>query len=633
MHLCRVIVVGRMPLDLPFFDYSVPSELQTKLAVGQLLSVPFRGKQHSAVAIAFPKTPPVRNGKLVALKPITAILNNQPAFSEAYLNFLAEMADFYAVSPGFLLKSAFFELTKKNIAMFGALTFEPFVAAPAIQHKPTLFVHHTEEEKKNHLLHSLDPQGQNLILVPEVNQATQTAQLLFGDVFEEKATILTSETKNTAISKLWFKIWQQEPLTLVATRRALFLPWKSLQNIFLTDEGSPSYKSWDMAPRFETRDAVFLLQRHLGAQTHLMSPTPSVESFFFAKKKVYAFASSQEMPFTSEKTELIDLKDEQRGGNYGFFADESLAALRTGLQSGNVFILSSHRGSVSSVACRDCSFVPRCGVCVRPFSYHEDTKELVCHFCGTRKPMLLQCENCRGTDLAARGIGTQKVERELRRKLKDLVDTVIFVRIDSDSEAVPVFEAGKPHIIIGTERALGFIDWSKITCTLLIDPDTLLFIPEYKIAERLWQTIRGIEYASPEKARLLVQTKHSEHVVFNNLKRPERFYVKELQQRKFFGYPPFNFILKLSFGHQFKDASEREANRLFSELTRLTAGRKDCIITHPLATAPAFFKKRSWHVILVKVDYRNYKRTVKELLKHVPDTWKVDPNPQSLLGF
>jgi hypothetical protein len=181
--------------------------------------------------------------------------------------------------------------------------------------------------------------------------------------------------------------------------------------------------------------------------------------------------------------------------------------------------------------------------------------------------MMLQCENCHGTDLAARGIGTQKVERELRRKLKDMLETTNFVRIDSDSNASPLFDTTKSNIIIGTEAALAFIDWARISCTLLLDPDTLLFIPEYKIAERLWQTIRSVAYASPAAARTLVQTKHPEHEAFRNQTNPERFYVKELQQRKFFGYPPFNFILKLSYGSTQKQLAEQEAKRLFISLT------------------------------------------------------------------
>ncbi len=633
MSFCRVIVAGRMPLSLPFFDYTIPNELEGALIVGQLVTVPFRSKEHYAIVHSFPTVTPFKNGKPLPLKALTSIVNPSPALTARQLDFLMELAEFYAVSPGFIIKSALFDINKKNKTLFQ--TLEQVISTKSEQtiEKPTLALYDTELEKKELITKHLNGTGQKLILVPEVHQVERTAQLLFGDGYEEHCTLLSSDTKPAAATKIWLAVWQGQPMTMIATRRALFLPWNNLEAIWMLDEGNPDYKSWDMAPRFETRDAVFFLSKHHEAQVHLLSHSPSVESFFFAKKQVYSFASDKQTPFATTKTEIVNLKDEQRGGNYSFFADESIERLRTALTTGNIFILANHRGSVSSVVCRDCGFVPRCGACKRPFNYHEDTKELVCHFCGTRKPMILFCENCRGTDLGARGIGTQKVERELRRKFKDILETITFVRIDSDSEEVPVFDAAKKNIIIGTERALGFIDWDTITCTLLIDPDTLLFIPEYKITERLWQTVRSIDYAAPANSPIVIQTKHPEHVVFENLRRPERFYVKELQQRKFFEYPPFSFILKLSYGHAESHAAATEANRLFGALERLTNSQKSCTITHPLATMPEFYKKRYWQVLLIKVDYRSYKRTIKELLKHVPEDWKVDPNPTSLLGF
>ncbi len=633
MPFCRVIVAGRMPLSLPFFDYTIPKELENKLVVGQLVSVPFRGKENYAVIHSFPTEIPFKNGKPLPLKTLSGLVNPIPAFSTSQLDFLMELAEFYAVSPGFIIKSALFEINKKNKNLFQNL--EQIVAKQrnAEVQKPVLAVYETEAEKKALLTKNLGTAGQKLILVPEVHEIEKTARLLFGDEYLDHCTLLSSNTKPAAATKIWLTVWQGKPLTMIATRRALFLPWNNLQTIWLLDEGNSDYKSWDMAPRFETRDAVFFLSKHHLAQVHLMSHTPSVESFFFAKKQVYSFATEKQTPFTPAKTEIINLKDEQRGGNYGFFADETLERLRTALTAGNVFILANHRGSVSSVVCHDCGFVPRCPACKRPYSYHEDTKELVCHFCTTHKPMILFCENCRGTNLGARGIGTQKVERELRRKFKDILETLAFVRIDSDSEEVPVFDSAKKNIIIGTERALGFIDWNSIACTLLIDPDTLLFIPEYKITERLWQTVRAIDYASRNGSPVLIQTKHPEHAVFENLRRPERFYVKELQQRKFFEYPPFSFILKLSYGHTESAKAAMEAERLFLTLERLTKDSKMCTLTHPLATMPEFYKKRYWQVLLLKVDYRSYKRTIKELLKAVPEEWKVDPNPTSLLGF
>jgi hypothetical protein len=38
-------------------------------------------------------------------------------------------------------------------------------------------------------------------------------------------------------------------------------------------------------------------------------------------------------------------------------------------------------------------------------------------------------------------------------------------------------------------------------------------------------------------------------------------------------------------------------------------------------------------ILIVKVDYQYYKRDSKRILSHIPDQWKVDLNPNSLLSY
>lgn len=632
MNVCRVIVVGRKPLSLPFFDYCLPPDFASRVQPGQLVRVPFRTSFQYGIVHSIHATPPTRNGKSIALKEIVEIVHDQPALTLAQLSFIQEIAELYKVSPGFLIKSNLFEITKKNIGIFKGLHGSPDqkTITPTT---PRLFIHHTEVEKKDYILQNVARNKQNLILVPEVHDVQKTAELLFETGNITSVALLSSETLGSEENAIWFSVWSGATHCVVGTRAALFLPWHDLENIFLLDEGNSSYKSWDMAPRFETRDAVKMLAQAHGAIPHFIAHTPSAETYYFAKKKIYSFASNTETPFTSANAECIDMQDEKRGRNYSFFADSSITALQEALKTGNALILANRKGSLSAVVCRDCGYAPTCPTCTRVLSYHETTGTLECHFCKTKKPLQLVCERCSSQELAPRGIGTQKVERELKKSLKDSPISITYQRIDGDTQQSKKMEQAKGLVIIGTEKALAWIDWQTITLVLFVDPDTLLFIPEYRLAEELWQTIASTAYHLPPHARLLLQTNHKDNPVFKYLPKPEQWYGKELLQRKFFGYTPFRSLLKLSYGGKSAMESERAAGALFLRLSSLTKRFENTIVMNPLPTNPSFYKKRYWQVIVIKVDYRHAPALLKQILPLVPDDWKVDVNPLHILGF
>ena len=111
----RVKVAIDLALDR-LFDYEVPEALQKKLAVGQLLSVPFGhreargfameiGNRVSAVAEAMADK--TGNGKRgFALKPVAAIVDETPFFSPALLDLVKKVAAYTAAPIESVLRAA-----------------------------------------------------------------------------------------------------------------------------------------------------------------------------------------------------------------------------------------------------------------------------------------------------------------------------------------------------------------------------------------------------------------------------------------------------------------------------------------------------------------------------------------------
>jgi len=93
-------VTARVAIDLALdrlFDYEVPEALEGKLAVGQLLSVPFGHREARGFVMALEGGHPSRQTEF-SLRPVTAVVDETPFFSPALLS-LAKKVAAYTASP------------------------------------------------------------------------------------------------------------------------------------------------------------------------------------------------------------------------------------------------------------------------------------------------------------------------------------------------------------------------------------------------------------------------------------------------------------------------------------------------------------------------------------------------------
>ena len=89
----RVQVAIDLALDR-LFTYEVPAALERKLAVGQLLSVPFGHREARGFAMSL--LPAGESAERFQLKPITAIVDETPFFSPALLDLVRKVAAYTA---------------------------------------------------------------------------------------------------------------------------------------------------------------------------------------------------------------------------------------------------------------------------------------------------------------------------------------------------------------------------------------------------------------------------------------------------------------------------------------------------------------------------------------------------------
>ena len=635
--IIQIIPARRMPLSLPFLDYSVPEEFANKIKIGQLLKIPFRNKEEFGVVLNIKPS----SASNIKTKSVKEIVFTEPVLSKEQLNFLVDISEFYHVSLGFLLKGNLLPLQKAKLKKVSSpersvahLTNKPS--------KPLVFIHKDETEKIKIILQQIKG-GQSLILVPELTAIKKLTDLLPENILNRALTI-TSELNNKELFAKWLQIWKGEKDIIIGTRTALFFPWFNLTNIILTDEGNSNYKSWDMAPRFHTRDAALFLSKHHGAVLSLMAHTLSVESYYFAKNKVYSTANDLQIKSLNKTTEIMDMKSEWRGGNRSLISIDVLNEFKKN-KTGDVVFFLNRRGTASYVGCADCGNVLKCQHCKLSLTYHQDKNILSCHYCHRRggvpphggdkfsEPMPTVCKSCDGVNVATYGAGTQLAEELIKKITAKINDPRPVIRVDSDKNELAKLKTEEDKIIICTQLAWPHLLLNKIKLFVFLDADAPLFIPEYKIIENLWQQLRDVQYKLLPESAFLVQTGYPEHLVFKSLYDPDLFYSEQLAERRALGYPPFKYMLKLLAGNQKSVIIEKEAEKVKTDLLHLTKGISGIKILGPLETSPYYYGGQHWQVILAKISYENYKQNTKLLLSHVPENWKIDPNPNSLLCF
>lgn len=619
--IAKIIPIKRIPVSIAHLDYTVPNELISKISIGQLVEIPFRSNMIFGIVKSIETNSLINPTKI---KPLSKIIFTNPLISQKLINFFIEISEFYKTPIGFILKTSILPLQKRKLPKIENQITKINENKEIKIEKPVFHTYHSEQELKTCLKKNITDIGQTLILVPTINQIANISNTL-----EEKEMItINGQLSDKEYFDKWCKIRSSPDIIVIGTRKALFLPWTNLTSINIIDEGNSDYKSWDMSPRIHTRDAAMILSKHTKAKINLISATPSIETYYFTKNKVYK-NNGIVKNITEPSPIFINPTIERRGGNFSSISTEIIEHLKN--LSGDSYLMLNRFGTANCVICNDCNFIFKCKNCKRPQTYYEKNKLLICHFCKTEQKIPMNCPNCKKSNFQFIGAGIEGIAKQLKEKLKG-INKEIIICDKKNPDSLQNLNSSNDKIIIGTKFAWNQINWSKIKLFTLIDPDIAFILSEYRAIEDLWQTIRSAQEKLTKNAYYYIQTNRDDHSVFQGIYNPIDFYEKEIKERRLFNYPPHKFLLKLSLGHSNKITLEENTSKLFNQLSNLTKEMNDVIISGPITPSTQYYKKQFWTIILIKLSYQNYKKTTKNILKIVPTEWKIDPNPENILS-
>ena len=134
--------------------------------------------------------------------------------------------------------------------------------------------------------------------------------------------------------------------------------------------------------------------------------------------------------------------------------------------------------------------------------------------------MLEKCEKCSSNKLEKIGIGTEKVEEQL----KEIFDEELILRMDADSmttknkidKAYRDFLNKKYKILIGTQILAKGFHFPDVTLVGVLNADQMLNFPDYRSYERSYQLITqaaGRAGRGDKKGEVFIQTYNKDSIL------------------------------------------------------------------------------------------------------------------------
>ncbi len=393
-----------------------------------------------------------------------------------------------------------------------------------------------------------------IVLVPEIALTAQVVGI-FRNRFGEKVAVWHSALLPSTRFEQWRKVKSGECPIVVGPRSAIFAPVPNLGLIVMDEEHDHSYKQ-EQGVRYHAREVALMRAKLCNAVVVLGTATPSLDSYYRALKGQWTLLRLTQRVEGKPLPE-VRLIDERVASHRRseLLSDPLIDAMAQALSLGEQVILFLNRRGYARVAlCQQCNFIVQCPNCAVSLVFHAVDETLRCHHCGHRQKFERKCSQCGGTVVALKGAGTERVESEVRR----LFPQVQVLRLDRDAvvsrgehaRILNAFRNGEAQVLVGTQMVTKGLDFPKVTVVGVLNADHALLFPNYRAAEECFQLLTQVagRAGRGEKAGVVfIQTRFPDHYAIQLAIAQDyhRFFVTELQQRRFPPYPPYAHLIEI----------------------------------------------------------------------------------------
>ncbi len=449
----------------------------------------------------------------------------------------------------------------------------------------------------------------SIVLVPEIALTPQMVQRFRGALGDTVAVLHSGLSVGERYDQ-WMDIRDGVCRVVIGARSALFAPLSDIGLIVIDEEHESTYKE-NAAPRYHARDVALRRAQLHQAVLVLGSATPQLETTFLTGKgdltllRLSKRIDDRPLP----RVEVVDMRECNQPGIRTILSNRLVNALLAVQESGEQAILFlNRRGFAPYLQCHSCGYIFRCELCSVSMCYHLEADSLACHHCGSMRNPPFKCPDCGREEHLFRGVGTERVEMELRRLLPDLS----CLRMDADTtrrklshwRILEDFKARRASVLLGTQMIAKGLDIPSVTLVGVINADTSLALPDFRAAERTYQLltqVSGRAGRGERPGRVIIQTFSPDSYAIQACIRgdEEAFYRQELAWRREAGYPPFRRLVNMIVSSPLESACQ-EATTLLREMLDDCLPPKKADLLGPAAAPLSRLKGRYRYHLLLK---------------------------------
>ena len=367
--------------------------------------------------------------------------------------------------------------------------------------------------------------------------------------FGDQVSILHSKLSIGERYDQWQRIINGKANVVVGVRSAIFAPLNNLGIIIIDEEHETSYKS-ESVPKYNAKQIAYIRAKYNNAVLIYGSATPSIENYYRSTiNEIKLLEMNKRTNFSIlPSIKLVDMRNANER-NENILSTSLIEEINKNIQNNEqTILLLNRRGYSSFLLCSECGYVIKCLNCSVTLTYHSSTDRLVCHHCGYTIKKPLVCPSCKNDKLFPEGVGTQRIEEEL----KEIFPNANVLRMDADTtikkgshkDILDSFKRKNIDILIGTQMVAKGHDFPNVTLVGILSADSVLNTPDFRAGERAFQLFTqaaGRAGRGDKKGRVLIQAYNIDDYSLTTSVNQDynTFYKNEIMIRKNLNYPPF----------------------------------------------------------------------------------------------
>jgi len=630
------VVLG-LPVEGPF-DYSVGEHLHKKIRAGVRAWIQFRAQRKLGYVVKL-----AAESNIERVKPILEIIDDFPIIDKNMLLVTRELSDYYGCSWGEAIETALPQGLRKGKEITNNIK-----ERKDLKHKDkrdVVLIHDLDGRARwdiylKLIKETLDNNKSAVVLLPDIASVLKVKEIINANLGISPSLLYR---KQPGELDEWLKIKERGCGVVVGTRSAIFAPVNNLGLVIIDEEQDTVYKQ-DQVPHYHAREVAFMRTAIEKAKLILGSASPSLESFYLAKKgKINYTLLPRKRNFPQIK--IIDMRQEQRYSRQKniIFSKYLLDCIMQGIdEKGKTLLFLNKSGFATFASCRNCGTVLKCPRCNVNLVYHFKDNILTCRYCNFKIPPPRICPDCNSAYIRYLGTGREKIESELSRvfpharirildNLQDaaLKDGDIFISSASiikktnypecsdflsDSFPNEVMQRSKTSgsrsdtevkaATFGTGSRRYTAQSSSIRDTFdligVLSIDDSLNRIDLRSTEKVFGLLSGLLTLTQEK--IVIQTQAPRHYCFGAIENKDinLFYEEELKQRKQLQFPPYRHLCLLKLRGKKENSVKEASSVLFDRLSKYGQSNKSIKVVSVNPGEPGKLRGNFYWQILIK---------------------------------